>query len=136
MRQDQSHCTLTINNHQIGIVFSKRDGGMTDSEETKYKPGSMGPERALGGAKTVENVKLTGEFRPDRNQEDIDFLKAHAGGGAARVSDQPLDSDGHAFGKAEVWTGVLKSVTTGQYDASSNVAREVEIEISTHGETG
>jgi hypothetical protein len=135
-RQDQSHVTLIVDGRQIGIVFSKRGGGTADSEEAKYPPGSMGPERALGGRQTVENVTLNGEFRPDRDQAEIDYLKARVGGGEAKVAEQALDAAGHAFGKPELWSGVLKAVDTGDYDASANEAREFELEISTHGITG
>ncbi len=133
MRQDQAVCSLTVDGREIPVTFSKRSGGMADSEESKYPPGGNQPEKAMGGRQTVENVTLSGEYQPEIHQSIIAWLESRRGRGKATVVEQPIDDEGDTIGEPETWTGLVKSVNRGEYDAESSDAREVEIEISTHG---
>lgn len=132
-RQDQSNISLTVGGIPMPFVFSRRDGGDVTSEESKTFPGGMRPQKSHGGPRTIENVTLAGEFTPEADHEALRKLKSLAGRGACSVSEQLLDVDGHTFGRPDTWTGVLLSVSTGSYDASSGDPRELEIEISTDG---
>lgn len=133
MRSDQASASLVVDGRDIPILFSTRSGGNLDSQESKFMPGAMQPERALGGTQTVENVTLSGEYRPELHEDHIQYLKRKAGKGDATVTEQSLDADGNSFGRPQTWVGVLKAINTGDYDASSGDARLVELEISTHG---
>lgn len=133
IRQDQASISLTVNNVQVPFIFSRREGGNVTSEESKTYPGGMRPQKAHGGPQSVENVTLAGEFIPSQDHGALRRLATLAGKGAASVSEQLLDVDGNAFGVPTTWTGVLMSVTTGDYDASSSDPRELEVEISTDG---
>lgn len=133
-RQDQARVTLSVDGRPIG-VFSKREGGGTDSEEAKYFPGGMEPQEALGGSPTVDNVTLTKLYRLT-DAENVRFLRGRAGKGECTCVDQQLDADGQAFGKPDVWRGKLKMVKAPDRDSNANDAAEIEIEISTHGTVG
>lgn len=133
MRQDQATVSLVVDGRSVPITFSKRDGGKADSEDGKYPPGGMQPERAIGGRQTVEDVTLTGEYRPEVHASLVAWLESRRGKGRATCVEQTLDEDGNPFGSTETWTGILKSVGRGEYDAGSNDARELELEISTDG---
>lgn len=135
-RQDQSSCTVTVDGRELPFVFNKLDGGMVDSEESKTFPGGMRPQKAHGGPQTVENTTLTFEFVPERDNDTIQWLKTRSGKGDAGVVENRLDRDGNVAGIINNFTGVLKSVNTGTYDAGSSDPREGEIEISTHGVVG
>ena len=136
-RQDQSSCTVTINGRELPMVFNKRDGGTVDSPESKTFPGAGRKQRAHTGSAEVENVTLNGEMVPDRDHETLQWLKQLIGTEPeAGVVENALDANGAAYRVLNTWTGLLKSVNTGQYDANSSDPREFEIEISTHGEVG
>lgn len=131
IRQDQANVSLTVDGERIPFVFNRREGGETVAEESKTYPGGGRPQQAHGGPTTVENVTLAAEFIPAQDHEVLRNLRNRVGKGRAVVTEQLLDADGVAFGRPDTWTGVLQSVTTGNYDASSADPREVEIEIST-----
>jgi hypothetical protein len=136
-RQDQASCTLTVNGRELPFVFNKRDGGMVDSETSKSFPGGGRKQRAHGAPATVEDVTLNGEMVPDRDHDDIQWLKSLIGSEPdAGVVENALDGNGAAYKVLNTWTGVLKSVNTGSYDANSADPREFEVEVTTHGEVG
>ena len=131
IRQDQASISLTVDGERIPFVFNRREGGQSSSEESKTYPGGGRPQKAHGGPAMVENVTLAAEFVPAQDHETLRRLRTRVGKGSAVVTEQLLDVDGVAFGRPDTWTGVLMSVTSGNYDASSADPREVEIEIST-----
>lgn len=133
IRQDQANISLTVDGRKIPFVFSRREGGQSMSEESKTYPGGGAPQKAHGGPQMVENLTLAGEFVPARDQDTLRWLRTRVGKGSCSVTEQLLDVDGAAFGRPETWTGVLLSVNTGNYDASSADPREIELEVSTDG---
>lgn len=131
MRQDQWSNTVTINGRPMG-VWDTLDGGESDSEETKYKPGGMQPEVSLGGSRSIGNLTLSRLL----SRQDWDFMHEamnHTGNWRATVSRQPLDADGNPFGRPLTYRGVLKTVTPGATDSNSNDAQTWEIVVSTEG---
>jgi hypothetical protein len=136
LRQDEANIGLTVDGREFPGLFSKRDGGEATSEESKTFPAGGHTQQAHGGQQTVENVTLGGEFVPDRDNADIQFLKTRRGKGDASVVEYGLDGDGNVIERLNSWTGKLMSVNTGSYDANSNDPREFEIVISTHGVVG
>ena len=133
-RQDQASITLFVDGIQSPIKISKRSGGGKDSEETKYPPGGNEPEESLGGRTTVENVELVGLYKPQLHATEYKRLEAAVDRDApARVVEKVIDSAGNVIAEPEVWTGIMKAINRGEYDSTSDDAREVTIEISTHG---
>ena len=133
IRQDQASISLTVDGERVPFIFNRREGGQSASEESKTYPGGGRPQKAHGGPQMVENITLAAEFVPAQDHETLRRLRTRVGKGAAVVTEQLLDADGVAFGRPDTWTGVLMSVTSGTYDASSADPREVELEISTDG---
>lgn len=131
MRQDQWSNTVTINGRPMG-VWDTLDGGESDSEETKYKPGGMQPEISLGGSRSIGNLTLARLL----TRQDWDFMRTamnNTGTWRCTVSRQPLDIDGNPFGRPLTYRGVLKTVTPGATDSSSSDAQMWEIVVSTEG---
>ena len=131
MRQDQWSNTVTINGRPLG-VWDTLDGGESDSEETKYKPGGMQPEISLGGSRSIGNLTLARLL----GRQDWDFMRAamnNTGTWKATVSRQPLDGDGNPWGRPLTYRGTLKSVMPGGSDSNSSDAQTWEIVISTEG---
>lgn len=136
-RQDQASCTLTVNGRELPFVFNKRDGGEVDSETSKSFPGGGRRQKAHGAPATVEDVTLAGEMVPDRDHGEIQWLKSLVGSEpVAGVVENALDANGAAYRVLNTWTGILKRVNTGTYDANSSDMREFELEVTTDGEVG
>lgn len=134
MRKDQWYNTVTIGGFNVG-VWDTLSGGNVDSDETKYKPGGMGPEITLGGSTSVENITL-GRLLTKDDWNVMAFLKNVVGKAEVTVSRQPLDVDGNPFGNPLVYTGILQAINAGDTDSNSSDAQVWEITVSTIGSIG
>lgn len=140
-RQDQYNISLWVDNFLTG-TWDKLDGGEVDSAETKYKPGNMGGAVSLGGSIEVGNITLSRLYDLFRDHgvpgdaHGVHWLMERAGKGQCKVSRQPLDVDGHAFGDPIVYTGTLKTVTPPPVDSESADAAVIECEITPNGTVG
>lgn len=132
-RQDMASISVTLDARDFGSDWQVRNGGAGDVDETKTRLGGMGPLVSLGGPQTTENVVLRKTVDYDGIWNDISWLYARRGKAIANVTEQPLDKNGNAHGKRVTWTGTLKQVTLPDYDANSNDAAMIELEISTDG---
>ena len=131
-REDQYAVTVTVNGVSLG-TFDKLSGGEIDSEETKYRPGGMGSEVALGGPRTTSNVTVSRIYSLDADHSvNLPTLKASVGKAQVTVSKQPLDVDGNAYGSPVVYQGVLKNVKLPDHDSVSNDPGMLELEVSTN----
>src|SRR5262245_50188285 len=125
-RQDQYAITVNVDGRDFGVTsWDKLSGGESDSEETKYKPGGMGPSVSLGGSVEVGNVTVSVLYYLDKfsgGGDAIHWLIGRVGKGSVTVNRQPLDIDGNAYGKALVYAGTLKTVTPPEIDSESSDA--------------
>lgn len=133
-RTDQYQVTLTVAGRDCG-KWTEQSGGGVDSEEAFDRESYGAPRVALGGQRTVENVKLNRTlYREDWEAELDKFLENQCGKGAATMSRQLLDPDGFAVGSPRVRTGVLKSFQLSDVDvAEGNDKGKMTVEISTDG---
>lgn len=129
---NQYDVRLTVDGRNLG-TWDKKSGGAIDSEETKYRPGGMAPERSLGGVRTVANVTLERLYELARDHDTIPWLISRVGRGACVVTQQPLDVDGNAYGRPITYQGTLKTVTPPEPDSTANDPSMIAVEISTDG---
>lgn len=135
MRQDQYAVTFNVDNVDLG-VWDKLSGGEIDSEETKYKPGNMGPHVSLGGSVEVGTLTVSRLYTLAMfhgGDDRIHWLIGRAGKGQCTLNRQPLDADGNAYGRPLVYTGTLKSVNPGEIDSESSDALLIECEVTPAG---
>jgi hypothetical protein len=134
LRQDQGSIGLTVDKRPAPFLFQKRDGGKVGSEGSKTAPGGMQPMKPHGGIQNTEDVTLEGEFVPARDNEHMQWLKSRAGKGSASAVEDGLDVDGNVVVPGiNRWTGILSSVDTGTYDATSSDPRTFVVEIEVEG---
>lgn len=137
MRVDNWSITVSVDG--FGVlpgVFDKQTGGEVDSEETKYKPGGMGPSIALGGSVTVGNVVVSRFYDYQRDNALCKHLMGVAGKAQMSVTKSPMDPDGNVYsdpGSALVYTGILKRVTPPEPDSEGTGAAMLELEMSSAG---
>lgn len=135
-RQDQASVSLTVDERKSPSLFQKRSGGKVGSEGSKTAPGGMQPKVAHGGIQDIEDITLEGEFVPSRDNEYIQWLKTRVGKGRINASELLLDVDGNTLETVDRWTGMLSSLDTGGYDATSSDPRMFVIECEVDGNPG
>jgi hypothetical protein len=128
MREDNFRVTVVVDGTDLG-VWDKCSGGEVDSDETRYRPGSMGSPISLGGQILVANVVVSRMFDQVRDGAIAHTLLARAGKGAIVVKKQPLDVDGNAQGRAFTYTGKLKKVAPPPHDSESSAVAMFELEM-------
>lgn len=126
--------TLTVNGRDCG-KWTEMSGGGVDSEEAFDREAYGAPRVAMGGATTVENVKLSRTLYEEDIVSGLDtFLESQCGRGDAKVVRQSLDVDGKPCGVPRVRTGVLKAAQTTDVDVvEGNDRAKITVEISTDG---
>jgi hypothetical protein len=135
-RADQYNVTLFVDGIGDTGTWDKMSGGAGDSTETKYRPGNMGSERSLGGARTTENVTVSRLCDEVVLATLLKPLFAARGRARCVVSKQPLDPEGVAFGSPLVYNGTLKAVTPPDPDSESEDPALLEVEITVDGDPG
>lgn len=115
---DQFLVTVTFDDIPNPVQFSMRSGGEFDSSTVQSYPGGMLPARVRPGQKTVGDLTLSKDFEFG-DAGIMSVLATKVGKGGATCTSQPLDADGHAYGRGFVWTGLLKGLTTPEHDATS-----------------
>lgn len=135
MRDNQNLVSATIDGVDLG-VFDTFEGGDADSDETKYFPGGMAPQRTLGGLPMVTNVTVGRLYDLARDHDIVRGLMNRQGKAQMTVSKQPLDIDGNPFGRPIIYHGILKTITPPKSDSNSNSASVWTAVLSTEGSAG
>lgn len=131
MRQDQWQITASIDGRPTG-VWATFAGGNRTADTTKFRPGAMAPEVALGGMASTGDVTLSRLISRD-DWELIGQLDARIGKARVTISRQPLDVDGNPWGRAKTYAGILADVNAGDTDANSGDAQTWEITVTVEG---
>jgi hypothetical protein len=136
-RADQYNVTVTVSYRVGGEVQTKQlgtfdgfDGGGVTAEDTKFYPGGMQQQIALGGRRSVDNVTVTRLYDLTRDHPIMGWLLAGVGKANATVTKTSLDVDGRVTGRPLVYRGKLMSVTPPSHDSESTDAATYELEIS------
>ena len=124
---------VSVGGKDLG-VFDMFSGGMTDSEEVRYKAGGMEPEESLGGQKTISNFTLQRRYKLERDHGIYLFLHEQAGVGRVEAKRIKLNADRTGFGSTHTWTGVLKSVTPPDHDSKSSDIAMLQLEVVPNAE--
>lgn len=140
--------TVSARNHEITVsvtyrgetrdlgVFDTWEGAGVTADNTKHRRGGMGPQVAVGGPVTIEDLTVTRDYDLDRDHQHAHWLSAAVG--RARVSAHKtfLDGDGLAFGPPIVITGILIGYTQPDGDSDSSDVAMVGLVINPDGAVG
>ena len=132
-REDTWLITCSLEGRDLG-VFDTKSGGEIDSEEVKYRPGGMGAEISLGGAKTIANLTIGRYVDRLRDWPIIKWLAAMAGAGRGTIGITPLDFHGVRAGDPLVYNGTLKQVTPPDIDSMGTDQAMLELEFTIDGD--
>lgn len=135
-RQDQANISLGVDGRAAPFLFQKKSGGKIGSEGSKTSPGAMQPKVAHGGIVDIEDGTFEFEFVPARDNTYLQWLKTRVGKGRATGAEHILDTEGNINGTLNNFTGILSSLDTGQYDATSSDPRMGALELELDGNPG
>lgn len=129
MRANQFSVRVSVDGADLGD-WDKMEGAESDSEDTLYRPGAMAPAISLGGQSTVAAATISRLYDINRDPGIVHMLRAKTGKGRVTIVKQPLAVDGSAFARAESFTGILKTVTSPEYDSESDDAAMIELQVT------
>jgi hypothetical protein len=116
--------TASLDGKSLG-VWDTRAGGESTAAVNKYRPGGSRQRVADAGHPDAGDVTITRRFDPARDIDVVRLLRTRVGLGVLKVTEQPTDVDGIAFGKPTTWTGRLSSATGGDSDSNSDDIRMI-----------
>jgi hypothetical protein len=116
--------TLTADGDPVKDAWQKFEGGNKTTESSKIHPGGMADAVALPGLPDTEDITLTREYDPVRDQAIRRRLDRLANDGAAGVvAVQDLDYKKNAIGTPDIFSGVIKGVGYPQRDSESTTGQ-------------
>lgn len=130
MRTDQERVTVRVGDLDVG-VFQSFSGGGISTEDTKNRPGGMGPEESLGGPASRDTFTVGRLYKLERDHALFKVLDQMARDGARVVAvRQKLNRDRSPFGDPITYTGTLMKVTPPDHDSNESARAIFELEIS------
>jgi hypothetical protein len=132
-RNDTWHVTVTVDDQSLG-VFDNMSDAEADSEEAKYRPGSMDQEISLGGRRTLSNIKVDRYYDIFRDHPLSKWLFKRAGQARITVARQPMTGQGVITGDPHYFGGTLKRVKEPDVDSMGNDVAKLELEFTIDSE--
>jgi hypothetical protein len=129
MRVDQERITVRVDDIDCG-VFQTFAGGGSAADDTKNRPGGMGPEESLGGPVSRDAFTLGRLYKLERDHAQFKVLDSKTGSGRVVAVRQKLNKDRSAFGDPITYTGTLIKVTPPDSDSNASDRAEFSLEVS------
>lgn len=131
-RQDQERVEVNVGGRDLG-VFDTFAGGANDSDDTKHRPGGMGPSEALGGFGNRDNFTVSRLYKLERDHPLAKFLDGQVGIGTVVAKRIMLSRDRTPVGDPITYTGVLKTFTPAEHDSNSADPKMFSLEVTADG---
>lgn len=130
MRTDQERVTVRVDDIDCG-VFQTFSGGGIAADDTKNRPGGMGPEESLGGPASRDAFTIGRLYKLERDHALFKRLDQKARDGARVVAvRQKLNKNRSPFGDPITYTGTLIKVTPPDHDSNASDRAELTLEVS------
>lgn len=129
MRTDQERVTVRVDDLDLG-VFQTFSGGGTAADDTKNRPGGMGPEESLGGPVSRDAFTVGRLYKLERDHALYKVLDAKTGAGRVVAVRQKLGRDRTPVGDPITYTGTLIKVTPPDHDSNASDRAEFTLEVS------
>ena len=117
-------------------VFDTWEGANVTAENTKHRRGGMGPQVAIGGPVTIEDLTISRDYDLTRDHKDAHWLSTVVGRGRVVAKKQYLDEDGMSFGDPIVITGILIGYNQPNSDSDSGDIAMFELVVNPDGAVG
>lgn len=129
MRTDQEKVDVRVDDLDLG-TFQTFSGGGTAADDTKNRPGGMGPEESLGGPVSRDAFTVGRLYKLERDHPIFKQLDLKTGFGRVVVVRQKLNKDRSAFGDPLTYTGTLIKVSPPDHDSNASDRAEFTLEVS------
>lgn len=143
-----ARATAGVRNNEIKVDVSYRDetralgvfdtweGANVTAENTKHRRGGMGPQVAIGGPVTIEDLTVSRDYDLTRDNKNAHWLSTAVGRARVVAKKTYLDEDGFAFGDPIVITGILIGYNEPNSDSDSGDIAMFELVINPDGIVG
>jgi hypothetical protein len=140
--------TVSARQHSITVTVTyrgvKRDLGIFDTwegagvtaENTKHRRGGMGPQVAIGGPVTIDDLTLSRDYDLTRDNPHAHWLAGAVGRAQVTATKTYLDADGIAFGDPIVIGGILIGYNEPDGDSDSGDVAMFELVVNPDGAVG
>lgn len=129
MRTDQERVTVRVDDLDLG-VFQTFNGGGSAADDTKNRPGGMGPEESLGGPVSRDAFTVSRLYKLERDHPIYKALDSKTGAARVVAVRQKLNRDRTPFGDPITYTGTLIKVTPPDHDSNASDRAEFTLEVS------
>ena len=140
--------TVSTRNHKVTVtvtykgetrdlgVFDTWEGANVTADNTKHRRGGMGPQVAVGGATTIEDLTVTRDYDLDRDHGDAHWLSTAVGRKRVTAQKTYLDNNKIAFEPPIVITSILIGYDQPDGDSDSSDVAMVGLVINPDGAVG
>jgi len=137
VRQNKITCTVTYLGTKLDMgIFDTWEGANITADNTKHRRGGMGPQVAIGGPVTIEDLTISRDYDLARDNPNAHWLSGAVGRASVVATKQYLDSDAVAYGRPIIITGVLIGYNEPNADSDSGDVAMLEIVINPNGAVG
>ena len=129
MRQDQEKVDVRVDDMNLG-TFQTFAGGGSAADDTKNRPGGMGPEESLGGPVSRDAFTVSRLYKLERDHPIFKTIDGLTGSARVVAVRQKLQKDRSPFGDPTTYTGTLIKVTPADHDSNASDRAEFTLEVS------
>lgn len=129
MRTDQERVTVRVDDLDLG-VFQTFSGGGSAADDTKNRPGGLGPEESLGGPVSRDAFTVGRLYKLERDHPIFKVLDGKTGAARVVAVRQKLAKDRSAVGDPTTYTGTLIKVSPPDHDSNASDRAEFTLEVS------
>jgi len=117
-------------------VFDTWEGANITADNTKHRRGGMGPQVAIGGPVTIEDLTISRDYDLARDNKYAHWLSTAVGRGQVTATKKYLDANGDDYGDPIIITGILIGYNEPNSDSDSGDVAMFELVINPNGAVG
>lgn len=137
VRQNRVTASVTYSGQKRDLgIFDTWEGANVTADNTKHRRGGMGPQVAIGGPVTLEDLTISRDYDLARDNKNSHWLSNGVGRARVVATKVYLDSDGLAYGDPIVITGILIGYNEPNSDSDSGDVAMLELVVNPNGAVG
>jgi len=137
VRQNEITVSITYKGETRDLgVFDTWEGANVTADNTKHRRGGMGPQVAIGGPVTIEDLTISRDYDLARDNKNAHWLSSAVGRARVVATKHYLDSDGVGYGKPIIITGILIGYNEPNSDSDSGDIAMYELVVNPDGAVG
>jgi hypothetical protein len=137
VRQNEITVSVTYQGatRDLGI-FDTWEGANVTADNTKHRRGGMGPQVAIGGPVTIEDLTVSRDYDLARDNPNSHWLSDGVGRAFVVATKHYKDTNGTNYGVPIIITGILIGYNEPNADSDSGDVAMLELVINPNGSVG